>query len=111
MGVVLLLLQVWFAELYNLPIYIIQFFTAANILYGLYALSLACSNVRSLNAIKLLVYANYLWAGVSVLLVINYNETISFWGVAVILVESLFVIMLASVEWKNRDALNKWVAL
>ncbi|RBO81871.1 hypothetical protein DFP76_10714 [Marinomonas aquiplantarum] len=99
-GILLLLLKDWLSHLYGLPIATIQFLAAANVCYGVYALSLAFSCVRKRFFILLLAMANVLWMLVCVMVIWHYFQTISLIGVVFLGLEGIFVMTLAYCEWK-----------
>ncbi len=99
-GVVMLVLRDWLAGLYGMPIELLVFIGAANVLYASYSFSLAVRRTRSPLLLKALIIANGVWALVCVGLAVRWAGTASLFGLAHLLAEALFVGGLARLEWK-----------
>lgn len=106
-GILLLLFGNWVSEMYAMPRSIIFFLACANILYGLYALSLALRSEKSVRNIAVLSIANGLWMIVCIILIAKHIQTASFIGIGFLMGEACFVAFLAVVEWKNRHKLSE----
>ncbi len=106
-GLLLILLQDWAGNLYNLPNIIIVFLAAANVCYGVYALCLAFSSYKRSVLISILAIANTAWVAVCIAVVLYYAKTASFIGLLFIGLEGIFVSFLAYYEWKYRHVLLK----
>lgn len=94
-------------SLYRLPNIIIIFLATANVCYGIYALTVTLSNVKSAVFISILAIANTAWAAVCIAVVLYYAKTASFIGLLFIGLEGIFVSFLAYYEWKYRHVLLK----
>ena len=106
-GVAVLLLQPWLVDWYGLPEAVLTFVGMANLLYGCYSLSLAVRPTRPLGMIVLLAAANLAWAPVCVTLIINWQKTASWLGLAHLAGEGAFVALLACLEWRWRRELAR----
>lgn len=105
-GVVVLTVSGSLSEWYQLPRDLLFFTGLANLAYGSYSLSLARRSVRPMSLILLLVVANSLWVVVCAILVAVFGQTASFFGLAHLVGEGLFVGGLACLEWRWRDLLR-----
>lgn len=105
-GLFVLLLHGWVAELYGLPLGLTLFIGAANLGYGVFSLSLALQQRRSYLQFKVLVGANLLWAALCLLLVVRFWGQASALGMAHLVLEFLFVGGLGTLEWMFRDRLS-----
>jgi len=88
--------------LYGLPQPLLQFIGATNLAYACYSFSLARWRRRPLEAVRLLVLANGLWAGGCLTLAGRLGAQASGFGLAHLLGEALFVGSLAALEWRYR---------
>jgi|TARA_B100001063_G_C16330276_1_gene341842 hypothetical protein len=104
-GLTLFSFQGWFHEVYSLPLYVLQFITAANMLYGALALLLASKRKRGFLIIKLLALANTFWTLICICFIFIYLDSASWKGISLLILESLFVGYLAYYEWVNRNNL------
>ena len=104
-GVLMLALLKWLISLYQLPANLVLLIGVCNLLYGMYSLSLATYLSRSKGRILFLIVANMIWAVLCFIWVINYWSTASFFGLAHIAAEGIFVGGLAYVEWQWRTKL------
>lgn len=105
-GALLLLLRGWLSELYRLPQELLFFMGMANLTYAAYSLSLAVRRTRPRPLILLLVFANMMWAVACLWWVSVFVGTASFFGLAQLAGEALFVGGLAVLEWRWRDLLQ-----
>lgn len=78
----------------------------ANPAYASYSLSLAARSVRPMKLIVLPAGANLFWSVVCVVLAIRYFAVAGFFGLAHLIGESLFVGVLAGLEWRWRGLLQ-----
>ena len=101
-GVSVFLLQEWISSLYQLPLSTIIFIALANVIYGIYAMSLVILNNTSIHFITTLVIANVAWAITCFSIMTFYFNSITLLGIAFIFLEAIFVCILSWVEWKNR---------
>ncbi len=104
-GVAVLALASWLSELYGLPGSVVLFVGCANLVYGSYSGSLAIRERRGRRWILALVFANASWAVFCVGLSIWFAASARPLGIAVLLLEALFVGGLAGLEWRFRDRL------
>lgn len=105
-GVLVFLTKDWLQELYNLPTELILCLAFANISYATYSLYLAKKSARSLGSIRFLVFANLIWSVVCVLIIMLFFKSISIWGQLFLIGEAIFVVMLATYEWRFRFVLT-----
>ncbi len=106
-GLGMLLLSNWLTVWYQLPKSFILLIALANIAYGCFSFSLTLREKRPLNLIVLLVIANLVWAVLCLRWVLIFAQKASFFGLAHLLAEALFVGGLAYLEWRYRDFLLK----
>ena len=105
-GAVVLAASGWLSERYGLPRSLLLFTGVANVAYGSYSTSLARRSVRPRRLIWFLIFANLAWAVVCFILAIVYRETATFFGLAHLVGEGLFVGGLACLEWRWRELLR-----
>lgn len=105
-GLIVLLLHNWLSELYGLPLGFTLFLGAANLSYGVFSFTLARQQQPSYLQFKVLVVANILWAALCLLFVSWFWGDASVFGIAQLILESIFVGGLGMVEWRYRDHLN-----
>lgn len=104
-GVCTLGLNGWLSAFYGLPQSLVLFIGGANLAYGTYSTSLALRAIRPPKLIILLVVLNFCWTVVCISMVILYGPRATFFGLAHIVLEGLFVTGLAWIEWRWRDQL------
>ncbi|MBX3465884.1 MAG: hypothetical protein KF878_03170 [Planctomycetes bacterium] len=101
-GLLLLVLRAWVAELYGLPLALVEVVGAANLAYGCcsgtLALRAALGRAPSRAAVAALIAANATWAVVCVGLVALTWPSATAFGVAHLALEGLFVGGLAALE-------------
>ena len=104
-AVTVVVLSPWLSRLYGLPLNVLLFIGAANLLYASYSFSLARRRTRPISLIKLLVYANAAWVLVCIGLAVSFWGRATVFGLAHLIGEALFVGGLAALEWTQRDRL------
>ncbi|MEL7361065.1 MAG: hypothetical protein AAFN13_03260 [Bacteroidota bacterium] len=104
-GVLVLALSGWLADLHGLPRSVLLFTGVMNLVYGSFSLSLARRAVRSRPLLSLLASANMAWPLVCVALVVVYRGTIGPTGLLHLLGEAVYVGGLGFIEWQSRDVL------
>ena len=104
-GVVVLLFTAQLSHLQALPHTLLLFMGAANVLYASFSFFLATRNQRPMPLIKLLVAANGFWSLVCLCLAVAFADTATFFGLAHLIAEAIFVGGLAAQEWKWRALL------
>ena len=104
-GLLGLALAGWLSELYRLPLALMLFISAANVLYAGYSFSLARRRHRSAFGVNLLIAANLGWAGVCIGLAWRFAGEASVLGMLHLTAEAVFVGGLAAWEWRLRDQL------
>jgi hypothetical protein len=104
-GVLVLLLSGWLSRLYAMPLGILYFMGAINLLYAAYSFCLAIRPKRPRVLITLLAAANGIWVFVCLGIAAYFFETATFWGIGQLVGEAIFVGSLASLEWKWRERL------
>jgi len=105
-GAAVLLLSGWLHKWYGLPRELLLFIGVVNLMYGTYSTSLAMRSNRPMTLIVLLVIANLIWTMVCLILATRYWETATFFGIAHLVGEGLFVGGLAFFEWRCREFLR-----
>lgn len=106
-GVVVLGLAPWLADLYGLPLRLVRLLGAANLLYGSYSLALATRRRRPLRRIVLLAVANMGWGVVCVALFARHLGDATPLGLAVLALEAVYVGGLGATEWRFRERLTQ----
>ena len=105
-GIVTLLLMGWLPNFYGLPQSVVLFIGGANVVYGSYSTSLALRVVRPRRLIVLLAALNLCWTGVCVAMLVLFGGAATFFGIAHIAAEGLFVAGLAFAEWMWQEQLS-----
>lgn len=105
-GIASLILLSWLVPLYQLPRNIVILITAANLIYGSYALYVASRKKRPIELVIALAAANLTWMFVCVGLLVLYGKQASIFGWLHIAGEGAFVTMLAVLEWRWRFTLQ-----
>ena len=105
-GLGMLALSGWLSALYALPEPLYLVIALANTGYGLFSLSLAVRQERPMSLIIVLVFANATWAALCFVGAVALVGQASFFGLAHILAEGVFVGGLAWLEWKHRERLR-----
>ncbi|MES2521705.1 MAG: hypothetical protein V4617_03320 [Gemmatimonadota bacterium] len=106
-GVIMLSLSGFLSALYALPRALLVGIGVANLLYGTYSGSLARRTHRPMALLIVLVVANATWAALCVLVAVRFWDTASPFGLAQLLGESVFVGVLARLEWRHRALLTR----
>jgi hypothetical protein len=101
-GVAVLALSGGLSRLHVLPLELLLFIGADNLLYGSYSFTLASGAERSMCLIKVLACANAAWSVVCVGLAATIWGQASLWGIAHLVGEAMFVGGLAAMEWSQR---------
>ncbi len=105
-GVLVLLLSGWLSPWYQLPLQFVLFMGGVNLAYAMYSLSLARRARRRMALIRLLVAGNLAWALALVRWAFVFWEQASFWGLAHLVGEAIYVGGLARLEWRWRESLR-----
>ncbi|MEO0857851.1 MAG: hypothetical protein AAFY55_13490 [Bacteroidota bacterium] len=105
-GVLVLALSGWLADLHGLPRSVLLFTGVMNLVYGSFSLSLARRTVRPKPLLSLLASANMAWPLVCIALVVLHRATIGPTGLLHLLGEAIYVGGLGFVEWRSRDLLT-----
>ncbi len=105
-GVAMFVFGSWLAEWYQLPRHLLILMGTANLVYASFSLSLASRRQRPALLIRLLVIANLMWAVMCFRWALVFAESASFWGLAHLVGEGIFVAGLASLEWRWRELLR-----
>jgi hypothetical protein len=103
-GVAVLALHAWVAQLHALPRSLVLFIGAANLAYGSYsgtlAIRAALHKTPTRTAIDVLIAANALWCVVCAAVLITTFRSASAFGLAQVALEGLFVAALAVAEYR-----------
>lgn len=99
-GALLLLFGGWLNSIYSLPLGLLHFIGAMNLLYAAYSFSLAIRRKRSRILTIILVAANGTWALVCLTLAAYFFDTTNLFGIGQLVGEAIFVGGLAILEWK-----------
>ncbi|MEM7355330.1 MAG: hypothetical protein AAF657_31250 [Acidobacteriota bacterium] len=104
-GILMLLLLGWLTKWYALPRDLVLLIGCTNLAYGTYSLSLARRSQRPKALIHLLIVANLVWGALCLRWAVLHFETASFWGLAHLIGEGLYVGGLGCLEWRWREQL------
>ena len=104
-GGLVVLLSAWLSRLYALPMALIVVMGITSVLYGTYSLSLARRRVRPRMLIAILAIANATWAAFCAIAAVVVVPHATYFGIAHLGLESLFVGGLAVLEWRNMESL------
>jgi hypothetical protein len=85
----------------GLPANLIVFIAAVTLLYALLALYLVFQNPLSIRLLRILVYANWLWTIISVVLLIQYFYGTTIFGAAFLILQVVVLAMLAYLEGRH----------
>ena len=105
-GVTVLLLSGWLSDLHRLPRALLLLIGVVNLVYASYSLTLARRAQRGPALIVLLVLGSSVWAVLCLRWAFVFSDTASFFGLAHLVVEGLFVGGLAYLEWRWRGLLQ-----
>jgi len=106
-GTTMVVLSSLLSEWYRLPRDLLLLIGWVNLAYASYSLTLARRSRRPQALILLLVLANLTWAVFFCLRwAVVYSETASFFGLAHLVGEALYVGGLGCLEWRWRDVLT-----
>lgn len=105
-GVAVLALHRPLAALEGLPVGVLLFTGATNLVYACYSFTLALRRRRSRAALATLVAANLAWVPICVALAVVFRSRASAFGFAHLIGEACFVLGLATLEWIHRDNLT-----
>ncbi len=106
-GCIVLLFTTTLSIFFNLPYQVLQIMAFISLGYAGYSLSLAQRKVKPTSLVKLLVFANCAWAVVCLSVMLFYRSTATVYGTIYLLLEALFVGILAFLEWRQ----IKWARL
>ncbi len=106
-GCIVLLFTTTLSIFFNLPYQVLQIMAFISLGYAGYSLSLAQRKVKPTSLVKLLVFANCAWAVVCLSVMLFYRSTATVYGTIYLLLEALFVGILAFLEWRQ----IKWAQL
>jgi hypothetical protein len=104
-GVLVLLFGTWLSRLEGLPLGVLLFTRAANLVYAVYSFSLAVRAVRPMALVKGLAMANMAWAPVCTGLLAAFSGSATPFGFAHLAGEAVFVGVLGAIEWRYRHVL------
>ncbi len=101
-GALVLALNGWLGRLYALPLDLLHVLGAVSLVYAAYSFSLARRADRTVLQVEVLVYANAFWVVVCLGLALYFWARASVFGIAHLIVEAVFVGVLAVQEWGER---------
>ena len=105
-GAAVLALSGWLSSLYALPQAFVIGLGVVNLVYGTFSCALALRAQRPKALIVLLVVANATWAVLCGAAAVVLAGTASAFGLAHLIVEGVFVGVLAGLEWRQREQLR-----
>ena len=89
------------APWFNLPERLLFSMCCVSFGYAAYSLRLAMQKSKPVKWLKVLVAANSVWAVLCLVIAVCFSATATIWGIAYLILESLFVATLAVLEWKQ----------
>lgn len=89
------------ADFLGLPVNLVIIIAAVTLAYALLALSLALKSQPFILALRVLIYANWVWAVISVVLLICYFYGATLFGAAFLILQVAVVGMLAYLEGRH----------
>ena len=101
----MLAVSAWLSPWYQLPQSLLVCMGIGNLAYAAFSFSLARRTVRPRALLVTLVAANATWALLCAFAALLVSDRASAFGMAHLVVESLFVGTLAGLEWRYRDLL------
>jgi hypothetical protein len=101
-GVLMLALRDLLPGFYGLPPGVVTFIAVANVAYSFFGLGLGALRSRPPALLYWLIFANFMWSVVCVVLAARVWSTASFFGLAHIVLEGLVVALLGSLETRYR---------
>lgn len=105
-GVAVLTLSGWLSTLYRLPVDLVVTMGIANLVYGGFSFSLARRRTRPRALLLVLVAANLCWALFCAITTVIVATRASYFGLAHLILEGMYVGGLGMLEWKHRVALE-----
>lgn len=91
----------WLTNLLGLPAIVLLFISTITLLYAFVAIRLAIQPIPSIRLLNVLIYANWFWTVVSLLLFLKYYGLATSFGVAFLILQILVVGGLAFAEGKQ----------
>lgn len=104
-GVLVLALRQFLTDFYGLPLEVMTFIGAANVAYSVIGFSLGALKPRPAWLLWVLIAANLGWAIVSTVMAMTHWSSAHVFGLLHIVAEGLFVTLLASLEYRHREAI------
>lgn len=105
-GILVIALSGWLADLYLISRNVLLCIGTANLLYASYSFALASRKRREEPFIKILIYANGVWALICLAIATHYYGDMTLLGRAHLVIEAFFVGGLAALEWQWRNQLR-----
>lgn len=105
-GIVVLTLSGWLSTLYRLPLGLVITMGIANLVYGGFSFSLARRRMRPRALLRVLVAANLCWALFCAMTTVMVATRASYFGLAHLILEGMYVGGLGMLEWTHRVALE-----
>jgi hypothetical protein len=100
-GCMVLLFTTPLAGFFNLPQQLLRTLAFISLGYAAYSLYLAQRKIKPRPLLKLLVFANCAWVVVCLSVMLFYSNTATCFGSAYFILEALFVVTLAFLEWRQ----------
>ena len=104
-GILVLSFAHWLSALYALLVGFVVTMGTANLAYGTFSLYLARCALRPRALLLLLVVANISWAVLCAITAVVMATQASYFGLAHLLLESVYVGGLGALEWRHRSGL------
>ena len=100
-GCFVLALRGQLAPFFNLPEQLLLTMCCVSFGYAVYSIRLAMQEPKPQKLLKALVAANSIWAILCIVIAVYFIATATPWGIAYLILESLFVAALAVLEWRQ----------
>ena len=104
-GLFLRCFHAWLSDIYALPKELVVFQGLCNLGYSVFSYSLASKGQRSYRWVVTLAAANMIWGAVCAVWLLWYWGVASFFGLAHLFLEAIFVGGLGYLEWMYRSSL------
>jgi hypothetical protein len=100
-GIGVFILLSFLSRFLNLPEYLLAIMSKVSILYSCFSFYLAIQRSNSKNILTFLVVGNSIYAFACIVIMLFFYNTANVLGVLYLMLESLFVAMLAFFEWRQ----------
>ncbi len=104
-GIVMITLSDWLAPLYGMSLELYWILVAGEFCYGLFSLTLALRSRKPRLQLSILIFANAFWGNACLAAAGFFVRELTFFGIAHLILEGVYLAWLAGMEWKHRETL------